>query len=83
MTGRLETLGPGERFRGLWPDVRAVFVTTYKVEWGLLRMALEELKALAGRESEKDTKGVNRSRTASAASPFLAIYCVVLSCSSL
>ena len=57
-------------------------MATY-TDWqgGLLRVALEELKAVAGEGLEKDAEGVDGSRSACAA--FLTIYCVILSCSSL
>ena len=60
---RLKALRPGEAVRGPWPGVHAAFAATHK-DWqrGLLRMALEELEALAGEGLDKDTEGVDRAR---------------------
>ena len=60
LTGRLEVLGPGKVVRGPWLGVQATCVVTHKDgQRRLLRVALKELKTLAGRGLEKDTKGVN------------------------
>ena len=62
--------------------MRATFAATYKDgQRELLRMALEGLKALAGGGLEKDEEKVDGSGVACAS--FYAMYCVVLSRSSL